>query len=72
MFGDRIQITKLKENLDEAAKKIKGLEKEYNSVKTVLESMVEGVITVDRDTRIVSINSAVEKIFGIIIMRYGL
>src|SRR3989338_11713584 len=66
MFGDRNQIIKLKDKLDKAARKISELEKEYNSVKTVLESMIEGVITVDRDTRIVSINSAVEKIFGII------
>lgn len=65
MFKEKIQIKRLKEELEEACKKISELEKRYGSIQTVLESMVEGVIAVDRDTRIISINYSVEKIFGI-------
>lgn len=65
MFGDRAQIARLKEALDSASKEINELEVKYNSIRIVLESMVEGVIAVDKDTRIISINSSVEKIFGI-------
>lgn len=66
MFGDRARIIKLKEELDHASKEMNELEVRYNSIRTVLESMVEGVIIVNRDTRIVSINSSAEKIFGIL------
>lgn len=65
MFQDKAQIIKLKEALDNADKRIKALEKEHNALRAVLESMAEGVITVDNDTRITSVNSSAEKIFGI-------
>lgn len=66
MFGNKAQIAKLKEALDVANRKISELETQYNSLRIVLESMVEGVIAVAKDTRIISINYSVEKLFGII------
>jgi two-component system phosphate regulon sensor histidine kinase PhoR len=66
MFRDRGQIKELKEALEEAARKIGELEKQCGYTQTVLESMVEGVISVDRETRIISVNSSVEKIFGLV------
>jgi two-component system, OmpR family, phosphate regulon sensor histidine kinase PhoR len=68
MFGFKAkkQIQQLKQGLGEAAKRIVELEKQLNSIQAILESMVEGVITVDKDSRIISINSSVEKIFGIL------
>lgn len=66
MFGDKDKVTKLKEALEGANKKINELEAQYNSIRIVLESMVEGVIAIDKDTKIVSVNSSFEKIFGII------
>jgi two-component system phosphate regulon sensor histidine kinase PhoR len=66
MFRDRGQIKELKEALEEAARKIGELEKQCGYTQTVLESMVEGVISVDREARIISINSSVEKIFGLV------
>ena len=66
IFGDRTQIKRLKEALDKAGRKINELERQRGSIKAVLESMVEGVISVDKDARIVSVNSSIEKILGIL------
>lgn len=45
--------------------KINALNKEAIKGKAIVTSMVEGVITIDRDTRILSLNPTVEKIFTI-------
>ncbi|MDP3142990.1 MAG: ATP-binding protein [Candidatus Omnitrophota bacterium] len=45
--------------------KISRLEKENNQALAILNSMVEGVIAVNKDARILSINPTVENIFGI-------
>jgi two-component system phosphate regulon sensor histidine kinase PhoR len=66
MFGsEKKQILDLKEALDKASGRIAELEKKYNSLHIVLKSMVEGVIIVSRDTKIVSINPPIQKLFGI-------
>lgn len=41
------------------------LDKENNKWQTILNSMVEGVIAIDADSRIVSVNPTAEKIFNI-------
>lgn len=41
------------------------LEKENSRIQAMLNSMAEGVIAIDKDTRILSVNPAVEKIFDI-------
>jgi two-component system phosphate regulon sensor histidine kinase PhoR len=41
------------------------LRQENNQAKAILNSMVEGVIAVDKETRIVSVNPTIEKIFTI-------
>jgi len=65
MFGAKKEITSLKEALESSGKKLDVLEKQYNSLQQVLESMVEGVVAVDKVTRITSLNSSVEKILNI-------
>ena len=41
------------------------LEKENRHIQAILNNMVEGVIAIDKDTRILSINPTVEKVFDI-------
>lgn len=67
MFGFRAreQIRKSRQALEQASFRIAELERQNNSIRAILENMVEGVITVDKDMRISSINNSVEKIFGI-------
>ncbi len=45
--------------------RIASLEKENSKTQTILNNMIEGVIAVDKDTKIVSVNPTVEKIFNI-------
>lgn len=59
------RIQELRESLSEALIRIEELEKQNNQIKTILEGMVEGVIAVGKDTRVLSINPQAEKIFGI-------
>lgn len=59
---------KLKEQaleLEDLYRKIYALEQQRALSEAILESMVEAVIAVDEDTRIISFNSSAEKIFGI-------
>jgi two-component system phosphate regulon sensor histidine kinase PhoR len=65
VFGNRKEIAKLKSDLDGLKDKVSSLERSNAYLLTVFESMVEGVITVDSETRITSINPSVEEIFGI-------
>jgi two-component system phosphate regulon sensor histidine kinase PhoR len=64
MFGNK-EITRLKAEIDELKDKVVAIEQENASLLAVFGSMVEGVITVDSETRITSINPSVEEIFGI-------
>src|SRR4030042_1498916 len=59
------QILQLEDSLTQANSKITELEKQLNSIRALLENMVEGVMTLDKDSRIVSINNSIEKIFAI-------
>ncbi len=51
--------------IDQLNEKILLLERENNKAQAILSSMIEGVVVVTKDTRIVSLNPTVEKIFGI-------
>lgn len=64
-FRAKKEVQRLKKAFSEASQKICELEKQNNAIRTILENMVEGVISVAADTRILSINPSVEKIFGI-------
>lgn len=66
MFGAKKQIAKLKFESERAQEQLAALETRCTPVLGVLESMVEGVIIVAKDTKIVSINPSAEKIFGIL------
>ncbi len=64
--GNKKEIQNLRQVLNEATVRTAELEKQNNAIRAILKSMVEGVITVDGDTRIVSVNNSVEKIFNIL------
>ena len=61
-----------KKELEQSAARIKALESEINRLKTensraaaILDSMIEGVIAVDSESRILSVNPTTEKIFNV-------
>ena len=45
--------------------RIQGLEKQSSQLRAILNSMTEGVIAVDRHANIISVNPAIEQIFGV-------
>ncbi len=62
-------IGALAQNLDEALDALEGalkrLQGEKEQATAILNSMAEGVIALDRDTRILSVNPAAEKLFSV-------
>lgn len=64
-FAAKKKLESLDRELREAAQNLSDLEKRYNSISAVFDSMVEGVIAVDRGTRIISLNPSAEKLFSI-------
>ncbi len=69
MFFKRNRYTKLIEELNtkiaKLNEKIHKLENENNQNRAILNSMVEGTIAVDKDTKVVLVNPAVERIFNV-------
>jgi len=67
IFGnkDKKIIEELSKENKELLLKIAQLVKQNSTIQAILSSMVEGVIAVDKDTRIISVNSTIENIFGI-------
>ncbi|MDD5583833.1 MAG: histidine kinase dimerization/phospho-acceptor domain-containing protein, partial [Candidatus Omnitrophica bacterium] len=64
--GEMAQLISAINSVVEALKKeINTLRQDNNQIKTMLEGMVEGVIAIDKEKKILSINPAVEKIFNI-------
>lgn len=63
------EINKLSEAINNIIfalqKKIENLEKQASQVQAIVNSMVEGVVAVDKDARMVSINPTIEKIFNV-------
>jgi len=59
------RLKDLSEKLDAASIRIAELEKENSVIQSILGSMVEGVIALDKDSRIVSVNPAIESVFDI-------
>jgi len=55
-------LNKMAQNLED---KIKEIEIKNQHLVAILESMVEGIVVVDRNSRIISINSSIEKIFNV-------
>jgi two-component system, OmpR family, phosphate regulon sensor histidine kinase PhoR len=64
------EIGELADTLNKMAKdiedKVKAVNIQSQQLNTIFNSMIEGVIVTDKKSRIVSINQAVEKIFGIL------
>jgi len=63
---DKKRIRKLSEELEAAHNKIAKLEKANSVMQSILSGMVEAVIAVDKDSKIMSVNPAAEGIFQII------
>jgi len=61
----RNQIFRLEAAFGQVAGRIEQLEKENIRARAILNSMIEGVIALDQESRIASLNPTVEKIFGI-------
>lgn len=59
------QIKELRQGLERLSTEIEGFKGQNSIIKAMLGSMAEGVIAVDKNTRIVSVNSSAEKIFKI-------
>ncbi|MDD5477827.1 MAG: ATP-binding protein [Candidatus Omnitrophica bacterium] len=59
------KIIELNSELEIFKKRINILETENNRIHAILNSMVEGVIAVDKDTRLLWLNPTAEKIFNI-------
>jgi len=59
------KIKELEKTLELLSGKIAVLERENNAIQAILASMVEGVIAVDKDTRIISINPSIEDTFSV-------
>jgi len=58
-------IFDLNSTLESLKERINNLEDENNRIHAILNSMVEGVIAVDKDTRVLSLNPTAESIFNI-------
>ncbi len=65
LSGSKKQIALLKQELETVSRRAEALEKEISSFRGILGSMIEGVIAMDKDTRVVSTNPAIEKIFNV-------
>ena len=67
MFNSHLKnkISELDSQLEAFKKSIHILENENNRVHAILNSMVEGVVAVDKDTRVLWLNPTAEKIFNI-------
>ncbi len=67
MFDLRLKkkIVELNSELEIFKKRINILENENNRIHAILNSMVEGVIAVDKDTRVLWLNPTAENIFSI-------
>ncbi len=67
MFNLRLKnrIAELNSELETFKRRINILEQENNRIRAILNSMVEGVIAVDKDTRILSLNPTAQSIFNI-------
>ncbi len=64
-FKNKKRIRELNECLTNLSAKISELEKQRATVQAIIASMVEGVVAVDKDTKILSVNPSVEKMFEI-------
>ncbi|MDD5596129.1 MAG: ATP-binding protein [Candidatus Omnitrophica bacterium] len=65
IFFKQKKIKEMAGRIDQLNDKILALERENNKAQAILSSMIEGVVVVAKDTRIISLNPTVEKIFGI-------
>lgn len=65
MFWPNKLIKELSKEVEELSLKISSLERQNAAMQAILSSMVEGVIAVSKDTRILSLNPTIEKIFTV-------
>ena len=64
-FDSKKRINELYKNIEQLSAQVAQLRAENSAKQAILESMIEGVIAVDKDTKIISINPAIEVIFKV-------
>ena len=65
MFWSNKRVKELSKEAEELSLKISTLERQNAAIQAILSSMVEGVVAVSKDTRILSLNPTIEKIFAV-------
>jgi two-component system phosphate regulon sensor histidine kinase PhoR len=64
-FKNKERVRELNSCLSELSAKVADLEKQRTTIRAIIASMVEGVVAVDKDTKILSVNPSIERMFGI-------
>ncbi|MEK6728018.1 MAG: ATP-binding protein [Candidatus Omnitrophota bacterium] len=65
IFNSKKRLNELKQNIEQLSVQVAQLKVENSATQAILGSMIEGVIAVDKDTKIISINPAIEEIFKV-------
>lgn len=65
MFGSSKRVKELSKEIEELTLKAAGLQRQNAAIQAILFSMVEGVVAVSKDTKILSLNPTIEKIFAV-------
>ena len=65
LFSAKKRVEELENSIEQLTKEIAELNKQNTTAQAILASMVEGVIAVDKETRITSVNQGIEGIFGV-------
>jgi len=63
--GNKKRIEELNNSVEQLTKKVAELSKQNTTSQAILSSMIEGVIAVDKETRITSVNQSIEGIFDV-------
>lgn len=64
-FNSQKNINALNKNIERLSVQVAQLKGENSTMQAILGSMIEGVIAVDKDAKIISINPAIEEIFKV-------
>ena len=64
-FNSKKRISELNQNIERLSVQVAQLRAENSAMQAILGSMIEGVIAVDKGTKIISVNPAIERIFKI-------
>ena len=63
--GNKKRVEELEDSIELLTKKVAELTKQNSTTQAILSSMIEGVIAVDKETKITSVNQSIESIFDV-------